>query len=162
MTAYVNLEAMISVGVPTILFYAVAGAVLVMLVTATILGRDMWPFSHYPMFAGRTDANAVRFFRLSFRLPSGETVPLSGPTAFLADDVHREIERRWSTAITTPQAFDAVEPALRFWREACRFDGALTAATQIELRMHVAQILADGEIIVVEKTVQTVATSSAI
>lgn len=142
-----------------IVFYGAVGLVLGGLALATVWGRDFWPFSHYPMFAGQTVGNAVRFFDLLFCYPSGVQVRLAGPAAAMADEVHREFERRWSAS--AGPGFDATDAVLKFWREACRFDRALVEVARIELRMRVAQIVDGGEVVVAEKSLQVVTTTAA-
>ena len=41
---------------------------------ATWRGRDAWPFSHYPMFAGRHEGRRVEVFRVALETADGNVI----------------------------------------------------------------------------------------
>lgn len=133
-----------------------AGLVVALLAGATVAGRDLWPFSHYPMFAGPLDGDALRFFRLRLHLPHGRCAVLSGSLDALVDPFHRRCEHLWGAGPPPAEAATAV--AVRTWREACRMDGTLAAAESLEIVMHLAEVLEGARIVVTEETVHVVAT----
>jgi hypothetical protein len=47
---------------------------LIPLVWVTAIGRDAWPFSHYPMFSRLTDVGQVVVFRIALEKADGEIV----------------------------------------------------------------------------------------
>jgi len=141
-------------GLPAVFFFAalIAGAGL--LWWTTLAERDLWPFSHYPMFGSALEATAVRFFRLKIHLADGSAVKLKGAADPLVDSLHRKFEPLWRNGPVVPAAADEV--VLRCWREACRLDRRLAPAQRIEVVMRCAQLIRGGEIAVMEKTVHVV------
>jgi len=137
-----------------VFFYALLVLIAVLLLWSTIAGRDLWPFSHYPMFGGATEANAVRFFCLYFHLADGTLVRLTGATDVLVDSLHREFERMWEAGSFSPGL--AEEIVLGYWRQACRLDRTLASAERIEVRLRIAQPIPRSKIAVMEKSMLSV------
>lgn len=138
-------------GALSVLHFVGAG-VGVLLVWATVARRDLWPFSHYPMFAEKLDAGSVRFFRLQVRLSDGRVVGASGVADALVDPFHRECERLWASA-GQPSAELLDELMFRGWREACRLEPALAGAEKVAIVMRVARTLPGDKVVVGEKIV---------
>ena len=55
----------------TILFI---GLLVAQWIHVTLVGRDAWPFSHYPMFSGPKDLSQVEIFRVALETAEGEVV----------------------------------------------------------------------------------------
>lgn len=136
------------------LFIGFLAGVLALLIWATITQRDRWPFSHYPMFGVATEADSVRFFILRVHFEDGATGQLGEAADALIDPLHREFERLWSAGPISPSDAEAV--VLRYWREACRLDGRLIAARQIEVVMRIGRLIRPDGVVVGEKSIQVV------
>lgn len=135
-------------------FYGLLLALAALLVWCTLAEQDRWPFSCYPMFGVATEADAVRFFRLRVYLVGGTACGLHGLANALVDPLHREFEALWAAGPIGPAVAEST--LLRWWRQACRLDESLATATKIELVLHLARLLPDGEIAVMEKSVHAV------
>jgi hypothetical protein len=136
------------------IFHGVLAAVGALLIAATVLARDLWPFSHYPMFAEPLEATRLGFFAPRFRLRDGRTLGLTGLARVLEDDFHRACEGCWPNMKSGKAALDAV--GLRFWREALQLEPSLAQATTLEVVLRVAQLGPQRGIAVAEKSIHTV------
>lgn len=135
-------------------FCAVQFAIIALLLGATLARRDLWPFSHYPMFAGYERAATVRFFDLRFELPDGRREGLPAQAGQWADEFDRAFAQAWPDA-STGQA-PAMETVRRAWRKAAAFSPALRSARRAEVTLRFAQIGAERGVAVNEKIVLTV------
>lgn len=136
----------------------VCAGVGVLLVWATVARRDLWPFSHYPMFAGTLEAASVRFFCLQMSLPDGRVVGASGVADALVDPFHRECEQLWSEGgKPAGEVLDGV--MFRAWREACALEPALAGAQKVAIVMRVARTISGGKVVVGEQVVHEAATT---
>jgi hypothetical protein len=133
--------------------YVVPVAIGLLLLAATVLRRDLWPFSHYPMFAGYHAPVAVRFFRLQFTLPEGRVVALGQLEAELGDAFDREFARAWpdATGGRVPE-----EIVRRFWRDVVRRRPALRAATGASVVLRLAHLGDPRGVELVETSVRVV------
>lgn len=128
--------------------------VVLLLIAATVLRRDLWPFSHYPMFAGYESPATMRFFRLQFTLRDGRNVALVALVPNLGDAFDREFAREWPDGTKGTAAPEIVR---RFWNEAARFRPELRAATGAEVILRLAQIGRDGGVTITEARLASIA-----
>ncbi|MEY2879799.1 MAG: hypothetical protein RLZZ15_2179 [Verrucomicrobiota bacterium] len=135
-----------SVGCVTLLLVVVA-----LLAWSTLAGRDLWPFSHYPMFAANDNATGVRGFRLRFHFADGRTTQLGDHAGDLAEAFAEKLERR--APVATPPTEAELAWVRDFWIQACRQHPPLAAAVRLEVIMGAALIPQAGEITVVERVV---------
>lgn len=133
-------------------------AIVGLLVWTTLARRDLWPFSHYPMFAGYRDGTSARFFQLRFHLPGDRVALLPEQAAAVAKDFTRAFQERWPDP-TKEDTVSREEIVRAFWEKACRHEPALAAAVRIEVVLRAALILRTGTIAVAEKTVLAVETA---
>jgi hypothetical protein len=138
----------------TCLFLGVHLAVGVLLVWSTVAGRDLWPFSHYPMFARYENVAGVRVLRLRLHFADGRTADLADYAPNLAEETAGFFE---------PTDAGKLQPdtALRswlgpFWTRACRQDPRLTAVVRVDAVVRAALIARAGALTVVEKDVLAV------
>jgi hypothetical protein len=117
--------------------YVVPVAIGLLLLAATVLRRDLWPFSHYPMFAGYHAPAAVRFFRLQFTLPEGRVVALVHLEPELGDAFDREFARAWPDATGGRVSEEIVR---RFWSDVVRRRPALRAATGASVMLRLTHL----------------------
>ncbi len=127
------------------LAFAVQGAVVALALLAAARRRDWWPFSHYPMFAGRAEARAVRFFGVRFRLRDGRQRGLTGLADALADPFQRRCTGFWPEE-GAPDLESARAASLALWREACALEPELREARAVEIVERTARVAADGEV----------------
>jgi len=121
----------------SILSYIVPAVIGLLLIAATMLRRDLWPFSHYPMFAGYKAPRTMRYFRLEFILPDGSSVALVAVDANLDDEFDRELSGAWPI----PQNESTVRVfILRCWHDAARLRPALRNATQAQVKLRLAHL----------------------
>lgn len=130
--------------------YVVPAAIGLLLVAATVLRRDLWPFSHYPMFAGYEAPRSMRFFRLQFTLPNGNTATLVKLEPQLGDAFDREFRRAWPDAAGEGVPREIVR---RFWRDAVRRHPALRDATHAQVMLRLAQLGAQDGVEIAETPV---------
>lgn len=133
--------------------YVVPAAITLLLIATTMLRRDLWPFSHYPMFAGYGAPATMRFFRLQFTLPGGGIAPLVVLEPECGDAFDREFSRVWPDAADKTATREIV---LRFWREAARHRPVLRGATHASVMLRLAQIGPRAGVRMIETSVQVV------
>lgn len=136
------------------IFCAVQFAIIALLLGATLARRDLWPFSHYPMFAGYERAVTARYFELKFELPEGNTVGLPKQVGQWADEFDRAFAAAWPDASAGQAA--ATQAVQRAWRQAAAFAPALRSARRAVVTLRFAQIGAERGMAVTEKIVHTV------
>jgi hypothetical protein len=141
------------------LTYVVPAAIGLLLVAATLLRRDLWPFSHYPMFAGYEAPRTLRFFRLQFTRPNGNTTALVTLEPDLGDAFDREFSRAWPDATEGAASREIV---LRFWANAVRRRPALRDATQAQVMLRMAQLGTVSGVEIAETPVHVVDLSNAV
>lgn len=124
---------------------AAQGAAVALALLAAARRRDGWPFSHYPMFAGRAEARAVRFFSVRFRLRDGREIGLEGLADALVDPFHRRCERFWPEA-GAPDLPAARAALLALWPEARALAPALREARSVAIVQRVARVAPGGGI----------------
>ncbi|MEY2879761.1 MAG: hypothetical protein RLZZ15_2141 [Verrucomicrobiota bacterium] len=127
------------------LAYAAHGAVVGLALLAAVRRRDWWPFSHYPMFAGRAEARAVRFFGVRFRLRDGRQRGLTGLADALADPFQRRCVIFWPEE-GAPDLNSARTALLALWREAGALVPELREASAVEIVQRTARVATSGEI----------------
>lgn len=137
-----------------LLGYAVPTTIIALLIVTTVLGRDLWPFSHYPMFAGQPGGDTVRYFRLRFEMPDGKLQPLHGHGQTLADAFHTEVERLSGERLRPEEKLDAI--ALKYWQQAIRLDPRLKAARGIEITLCLARWVRGDEVVFGEQKLVSV------
>lgn len=135
-------------------FCAVQFSIVALLLGATLARRDLWPFSHYPMFASYERAATARFFELKFELPDGSLVGLPARAGQWIDDFDRAFAQAWPDA-TTGQAA-TTETVRSAWRQAAVFSPALRSAQRARVTLRFAQLGAERGVAVTDKVVLTV------
>ncbi len=136
-------------------FHGLQFIVIGLLIWSTVAGRDLWPFSHYPMFGGYREPASERFFRLQFHFPDGRVVSLPDHAANVGEAFNRDFHALW------PQATDSAKTAWnevsrRGWEEACGLAPALASARKVEVILRLAQVGRAGGIAVSERMIHSV------
>lgn len=137
--------------------FGVQIAVVGLLVWTTVAGRDLWPFSHYPMFSEYQEGRGERVFQLRCHFSNGCGAVIPANAGSLAEEFSRAFQRYWSGA--TPDGSAQRQLALDFWRKTCRYEPLFVSAVRIEVVLRAAMIAKTGKITVAEKIVCSVETA---
>lgn len=125
--------------------------VVLTLIGVTIAGRDVWPFSSYPMFSAyRIGQTYQRFFTLRFHFPDGRAVDLPPCLADLATAFHDEFASSWQ-GTTRTQTTDAV--IARLWQRAAEREPTLGNACRLEVSLTIVQIGTRGGLSLAKRSV---------
>ena len=139
--------------------YVVPAMIGLLLIAATVLRRDLWPFSHYPMFAGYEAPRTMRFFQLQFTLADGSTTVLVMLEPELGDAFDREFSHAWPDTAGEGAPREVV---LRFWRAVARRRPALRDVTHAHVVLRLAQLGASGGVEIAESPVLVVDLANAV
>ncbi len=122
-----------------------------MLIGVTVTGRDVWPFSGYPMFSSyRAGPPSQRFFEVYFHFADGRVVPTpDGFDAPLAS-FQRDFEGVWAGEGARGAATNSVVNAL--WTRVAELEPALADARLAEVRVTLVQLGAHGGLSLAEKS----------
>lgn len=134
---------------PIVVALGVQGAVVALLAWSTIAGRDLWPFSHYPMFAAYENTAGVRIFRLRLRFADGRAAWLADHAADLVEEFSEYFEKL--RPVARPPDVATIAWLGQFWRRACRRDPRLAGVVRLEVMAHAALLAKSGAITIAEK-----------
>jgi hypothetical protein len=135
-----------------VIFIGVVAALLFV----TIRGVDAYPFSHYPMFAGRHALKNIAVIRIALEKPGGELVWWQHEANRYPEFVGRQLKAIYKTAAVS-DAKTNVALALRKQKLMLEVERLLTPENKKNyVAFHIIERTVNNTLTITDKTVETI------
>ncbi len=127
--------------------------VVVALVVITASGRDLWPFSGYPMFAAYRTPKVARFFQLRLQLRDGSETGLVTNSPASVDEFNSAFGAAWAKTPTLAEGSEAHRILERFLDASARHRSQTPDVCAARVVARIAIIAETGAIAISEQPI---------